>query len=78
MRNIKALVIASVLALPFTAFATPDQKPAPSPTTPAPAQPAPTTPPSATMPGTKAAAPKVAHHKLTKKAPKKTSTHAGS
>ena len=78
MRNIKALVIASVLALPFTAFATPDQTPAPSPTTPAPARPAPTTPPSAMMPGTKVAAPKAAPHRISKKAPKKTSAHAGS
>lgn len=46
MRNmIKSIVIASALSLPFTAFATPEQKPAqPAPAAPTtPAQPAPST-----------------------------------
>ena len=41
MRSIKTLVIATALALPFTAFAAPDTKPAPAPSQTAPATPAP-------------------------------------
>ena len=76
MRNLKALVIVSALALPFTAFAAPDQKPATpatpaAPATPAPAQATPATPAAP-------AGAKLSKHKVSRKAPKKPAAVKGS
>ncbi|MBK9036291.1 MAG: hypothetical protein IPL61_34440 [Myxococcales bacterium] len=83
MRTIRTLLVAALVAAPFTVSATPEQKPAqPAPAQPAPAQPAPAQPRSpfapilATMKGHHKAAPAGHHAHVHKGAPKPTAPPA--